>query len=201
MKRFIAATALGLMMAACAAEAANGLALYGSYWAPKDMDANYGGGGKLKMLVSSGLSMEIRGAYFKGLKKEESASGGIETENKFTSIPVEAGMVFDFPMEKFYIYAGGGAGYYMFEDGEFSVTDSGTSESYDVEYDNKWGWYAVAGVEMPLSSQMLLFAEVQYRWLKIEADDLEIDGEDVPYSGEEMNMDGYSVNAGLLFPW
>jgi len=199
MKRFIIAGIFSLILMASAAHAANGLAVYGSYWASEDMDADYGGGGKLKMLVSSGLSMELRGAYFKGFKKEETDSDGLSAENKFTLIPVEAGLVIDLPMDAISFYAGGGAGYYMFQDGELSIQDDDGSESFDVDYDNAWGWYAVAGVEFPVSG-FVLFAEAQYRWLTIKSDDVEVDGTTLP-GGEDMKMDGFGGNVGILFPW
>ena len=199
MKHFIMAGILSLILMASVAEAADGLAVYGSYWKPKDMDANYGAGAKLKMLVNSGLSMELRGTYFKGLKKEETASGGVSSENKFTLIPTEAGLVFNLPLDSVSLYAGGGAGYYMFQDGELSIQDGDTSENYDVDYENTWGWYAVAGAEF-LVSGFVLFAEAQYRWLTVKTDDIEIDGASLP-DGEDIKMDGLGANVGILFPW
>lgn len=199
MKKWVLA-GLILMIGAMTSYAVPGLALYGSYWDTKDIDDAYGGGAKLKLELTPVICLEFRGTYFDAFKHEESGPGYKE-EDKLRIIPVEAGVVLDMPIDPVWIYAGGGAGYYIFDDGEINITMGDETTSLDVDFDNEWGWYAVAGIEFSLSRQVALFCEAQYRWVKAEKGDIKSEGADLDFDDADIKLDGFGVNAGMLFPW
>jgi hypothetical protein len=173
-----------VLLSSVVASAAGGLGVFGSYWDTKDADSGWGGGAKLQFETIPNIFIEARGTYFPDFGD---SSGD---EPKLDIIPAEADAIIKFPIaEQFTPYVGGGAGYYMFN---VDNNDSGV----DVSVDDKFGYFALAGLEIGLSKQVSLFAEGKYTWLKVTVD------VSSPVSGsEDAKLDGFGGNAGLMLRW
>ena len=175
---------LGVVLLGAVAASANGLGVFGSYWDTNDNDDVWGGGAKLQIDLMENICVEARGAYF----PEFGDSSGEEL--KVDIIPVEADAILKFPISDMLTpYVGGGVGYYIF-DVENDI------EGVDVDIDNEFGYFALAGVEIAFNEQVSLFAEGKYTWLEatIEASG-DVEGE------ETGKLDGFGGNAGLMLKW
>jgi len=103
-------------------------------------------------------------------------------------IPLEAGLLFNLPLQDspLNLYGGGGIGYAIIP------------EADDVDLDDEICFYAVAGVEFSLSDSASLFAEAQYRVLEVDGAEVDDYGE-VDLDDEKVDFSGFGINAGLLF--
>ena len=168
---------------------AAGLGLYASYWDADEATDEVGFGAKLQIPGSGQLSYEVRGGMF-NFEEENDALG---LSASLDAVPIEAGIVVKLGgSDSFSPYIGGGGGYYVFSDLEFS--DGVITESYDT--DPGIGFYGVAGIEISLAGNMTLFAEAKYTSVEFDASDVIVAGNDVTY-----DMSGMGANAGLLIKW
>jgi len=183
----ITALFIATALTAASALAGGGLGIFGTYWDADDTDdPAIGGGIKLKAPLMPNLCMELRGSYL-----VEFADGTDEE----SLIPLEAGLVIEFPIaEQLTLYAGGGAGYFISP--EYEV-DDGMGGEVDVDLDDEVGYYAVAGAELKLNESVAIFAEAKYT--AVEFDGAEVEGIDVDF--EDSEMKGLGVNAGLMLLW
>lgn len=199
MRRVLAVLAV-LALAATSASAAGGLGLFGSYIDSEDPGTAYGGGLKFKFDLGEPLAFELRGSYITGFEPDD-AIGEVLYEDLIL-IPVEADLVVNLPMgDAATAYVGGGGGYYVMPEYEIDIAIPGSDEP-DVDPDDTFGFFAVAGLELNLGESVALFAEAQYRWLEVEG--AKLDGEDVDLEdaiGQNVKFDGLGGNAGLLFKW
>ncbi len=178
-------------LASAAAMAGGGFALYGSYADMKDFDdAGYGGGLKLQAdLGTPYLGFELRIQGMTGYGGDDPA-----TEDSYLASG-EANLRLTLPVgEVLRLYVGAGAGYYVFPEYE-SKEPVGDSLEPDIDPEDVWGFFAVAGAELMLSESFGLFAEVKY--LVAEVEEVDIDDETVEI--DEGDFGGFGVNAGILF--
>lgn len=170
-----------LGLAAGAAFAAGGVGVFGSYLDAKDPGPGYGGGIKFKADLAEYLGAEVRASCITQFDEDDSDDG-------VYLIPLEAGLVFNLPLgddAPIALYGGGGIGYAIIP------------EADDVDLDDSFCFYGVAGAEFSLGGSASLFAEAQYRVLEV--DGAEVDGEDFDLDDEEVEFSGLGINAGLLF--
>jgi len=190
MKNLLRSLAVVLATAAVAS-AGGGFAIYGTY---ANMDAyddpGWGGGLKLQAdLYQRYLGFELR---FQGL----TAYGGDDSMTEDSNMgSIEADLTLGAPLgDRAKIYVGGGVGYYIFPEYEGHEA-IGLSLEPDIDPEDVWGGFVLAGVELMLNQSVGVFAEVKYLWAEI--DKADIDGVEVDV--EDGQLDGFSVNAGLLF--
>ncbi len=184
--------AIALVVAlASAARAGGGFAVYGTYADLKDFDdAGYGGGLKLQAdLVESWLGVELR---IQGL----TGYGGDDpmTEDSWLASG-EANLRLMLPVaDVLRLYAGVGVGYYVFPEYE-SKAAIGNSLEPDIDPEDVWGYFGVAGIEWLISDTFGIFAEVKYQVGEVE--EVKIDGTKVDI--KDGDFGGWGVNAGILF--
>ena len=168
-----------------------GIGAFGSYWDSKDVDDAIGGGALLRFEPDPAFQMDLRGSYF---EFDDQVGGG---KADLTVIPVEAALMFKPIVERGYeIYVGGGVGYY-FADADV-IIPGGT---IDLDFDDEFGYFALAGLQFNVNPNFSLFAEVKYTWLEFE--EAKISSKEFRELGSErididLKMDGIGFNAGLL---
>ena len=98
---------------------------------------------KYEWLFTENFGVDVRASYLSG--------------DDMYVIPLELGIIGILPLEGVSLHAGVGAGYYIPED----VSESyvfGTVEGPDAAF----GFYAVAGIRLPMADNMEFFAEAKY---------------------------------------
>ena len=115
-------------------------------------------------------------AQLAGILAADARIGYVDfAENDLSAIPAEVTLLARAPVPFFAVYGGAGAGAWFFESGE-------------KDYDNGYGWYPLVGAEFKIS-ELVLFAEARYLFLKADYDDGETD------------LNGPGFNLGLSFRW
>ena len=190
MKKLLLVTAI--LAFAAAGASAGGFGLYGSYWDIEDADdAGVGGGLKLQADLSEdgivGFEFRLSGVTGYG--------GDGVFEDAYTA-PIEANLTLGMPLgDNVKVYVGAGGGYYVMPEFESKIA-MGDSLEPDIDPDDSFGWFGVAGIELMFSETFGLFVEAKYTM--VEVDKVEIDGEEVDMD-EDNEFKGFGANAGLLF--
>jgi opacity protein-like surface antigen len=193
MKKVLAV--LAVVGLASVSASAGGFGVFGAYMDTDDAGAGIGGGIKFKSDISESLAFELRGSYIANFDPD------VDVElvyDDLVVIPVEADLLLTVPLgDQVQIYGGGGGGYYVLPEYEVNIAVPG-SDQPDLDWDDVFGYFGVAGIQIKLSDTLSLFGEAQYR--VIEIDKAEVDGveEDVD---PEVELTGLGANAGLLFVW
>ena len=170
----------GVLAVAVTAFAGGGIGVFGSYMNGEDVDSGFGGGVKFKGDIAEFIALEARASCLTEF------SDYLEDDDLFF-IPIEGDVLLNFPLgdSPITIYGGGGAGYAIIP------------EADDIDYDDSFCYFGLAGIELGLGESAALFVEAQYRVLEVDGaetdDDVEIEFE------EEIEFTGISVNAGLIF--
>ena len=174
---------------------AGGLGLYGAYWSPKDVDAGYGGGAKIRMDLTSSLGLELRGTFFSDLS-DDIENNGTTVNYDMEVIPAELGFVLNLNVADKGLrpYLCAGAGYYFLE----INLDNPVGDNETVDLDDEVGWYAGGGLEIAFAQETAFFIEAIYRGVEGTArgDDL-----DEVVSTVDIDLAGIGANAGLLIKW
>jgi len=173
-----------------AAWAGGGFAVYGTYADMKDFDdAGYGGGLKLQADLVEWLGIELRVQGITGYGGDDPA-----TEDSWLASG-EANLRLMLPVgDAVRLYVGAGVGYYVFPEYE-SKAPLGESLEPDVDPEDVWGYFGVAGVEWMISKSVGLFAEAKYQVGEVEEADIDDETVDI----EDGDFGGWGVNAGILF--
>lgn len=181
MKKTILCAAAALTMLAAPAAKATDFGVFGSYWATEDVDEALGAGAKLRL----GRFVELRGTYFSDVTADTDPE---RFDFEVSAIPLEAGLRFDFAEgEAFSPYVGGGASYVMLDTTEGDI-------------DDEVGWYAVLGAEFARQPSGLGFmAEAIYRGIEATVTEDEDGFPDDVNEDVILNLDGFGVNAGLVW--
>ena len=168
-------------LGAVVATAGSGVGIYGSYFNADDPGPGFGGGIKIKTDLSEYFGVEARASCITQFDEDD-------TDDGVYLIPLEAGLLFNLPLQDspLNLYGGGGIGYAIIP------------EADDVDLDDEICFYAVAGVEFSLSDSASLFAEAQYRVLEVDGAEVDDYGE-VDLDDEKVDFSGFGINAGLLF--
>lgn len=158
---------------------AGALGGYFSHIDTEDAGESDGFGVKLALNYSSTASLDIRVAVF----------DEFEDLDDLELIPIEVGLTF-YPgkLDKFKPYLGLGVGYYLLD------TDA-------VDLDDELGWYGTAGLELPVADSLSLFIEAQYRQIEgtYEGDNFDLDN--INDDRADLELEGFSLNAGILLEW
>lgn len=155
---------------------------FASWLTSNDEDA-FGGGLMYEWLLHENLGIDVRASYVTG--------------NGIYLVPLELGLVGILPLEKESLYAGAGIGYYIPED---TSADYGSGEVTGP--DPSVGFYAVAGIRIPMADTMEFFAEAKYTTAE---DDSRSDSSGMmtwSRSGTTdhgMDLDGFGANLGFLW--
>jgi len=147
---------------------------------PKEADkSNYLVGTTLRLKLLSVLGAEASISY----RQEEYDANNVTVRNWPVTV---TGLLYPFPI----LYGGVGAGWY---NTTFDYDAMYNAIGYSDETKQEMGWHLGAGVELPVSSSVVLFGDVRYVFLDYEFKDLP----NAP-SGK-VDADFHSITAGLLF--
>jgi opacity protein-like surface antigen len=172
-----------------AAMAGGGFGVYGTYMDMADMeDPGLGGGIKFQAdIAEEVLGFELRLGAVTDYDSAEAKDSYLAT--------VEANLTLGMPLgDKARIYVGAGGGYYVFPEFESDIAMGGSLEP-NIDPDDVFGFFAVAGIELMFNPNFGIFVEAKY--LVAEIDEMDIDG--VTVDVDEGDFGGFGVNAGLLF--
>lgn len=188
-----------VVLALCAVPSwATEFRVFGSYWNTSDVDDTFGGGLALGLpLGASPLSLHFRGSYYQELTDEpldnlfdDDDDQDFFAEDSLEVLPIEAGLHYTFtPDGNFSPWIGAGVTYFLID-----TTREG------VNVDDETGWHVSVGSRIGNRTGVNFFAEALYRTteatLERERDD-DVDLEDEV----AIDLDGFAVNAGLLWRW
>jgi outer membrane protein with beta-barrel domain len=172
-KTLLALATLALCCTLSAPASAATFGAYGSYWDSKDMKSTTGFGVKFGFDLSKNVELEFHGTYYKDF--EETFSG---TGFKLTALPVGGGLRFNLMPEETFNFALGVGVSYVFLDSNIGTID------------DKLMWYGLAGFDVGSKTTRFML-EAVYRKLKSTLDNGGI--------GLDVKLDGFSVNAGVLW--
>ena len=181
MKKTILCAAAALTILAAPAANATDFGVFGSYWGTEDADEALGAGAKLRL----GRYVELRGTYVSDVTADTDPE---RFDFEVSAIPLEAGLRFDFAEnEAFSPYVGGGASYLLLDTTEGDI-------------DDEVGWYAVVGAEFARQPSGLGFmAEAIYRGVEATVTEDDDGFPDDVHEDVSLNLDGFGVNAGLVW--
>jgi hypothetical protein len=166
MKRICSILLVTLVALGAAVPQAHAFGVMASWWnIDETNDDGFGGGLRSKTQIVPMIAFDTRISW-------------IHFGDSSTDVfPIEATGLLKLGM----LYAGIGAGYYIFNGGE-------------VELDNNFGWYLVGGIELSVS-KFGVFGEV--KWTSLSADIKDVDPSlgDVP---TELDADGIGFNVGVM---
>jgi len=167
-----------------------------------DFDGDTGGFGEARYDDVPGGGASFFFAFIPSIRLEFGADW-IETKNKdldnshLKISPLTVGLRAGIPLERFYLYLGGGLGYAIYrlqltDDAESSLAAQGI---YDPDIANDITYFAMAGAEMTVSEHIGLRAEYRYSWMRTEYkyDDYLGNEEE-----EDLNLDHQQIRAGLV---
>ena len=167
MKRFCIAALAAMIGLAAMAPASHAVGLMASWWnIDESNEDGFGFGLRSKVQVARVAAIDTRASWIKF---------GDPDTNVF---PIEATGILQLGM----VYGGLGLGYYIFD-------------AKDVDLDNSFGWYVVAGIEVAVG-KFGVFGELKWTKLSTDIDGVDPDLGDVP---TELEADGMGVNIGVMF--
>jgi hypothetical protein len=183
-----------------------------SYWNADDLsefdgEGFLGGGVNGQLRLLDFLALELRASVFGAGHSEDvfiAGDGWFENETVLVAIPLEAGLVATLKLgDSFCLYGGPGAGYYVF-DGEFRSTQGPWKQTYDLEFEDDTGFYALAGARWQLARNAALFAEAKYTCVKTRLkQDRTALAEQIRYAdlplAQAIDLEGLALQAGILF--
>jgi hypothetical protein len=157
----IVATAIVMSLA----PQAHSIGAFLSYWNGKDTDNGYGVGVNYQIGIIPILKGEVRASWL----------SFSDLDPGMNAYPLEGLVKANLGM----FYGGVGVGYYIF------------SGSDNVEWDNDWGAFGVAGVNLTIA-KIGVFGELKYTWVETKITDpveADVDGS------------GIGINVGVVFNW
>ncbi len=183
------ALALSLALVLAAPSFASGLGANISMWDTDEADDDQGFGIKLEFDAGERVDFEIRASGYDGLTRI--GSGALF---RIEAFPLDMGFAYSFPLGgKVEPFVGGGGSYYFlnadYDGGAFPAAGQ-------VEMDEEFGIYAVAGLEAAMSSLWGFYAEVMLR--SVEA---KVEGDDFGFVDIPVDLTGVSGAIGVILTW
>ena len=176
MKRLFVVAVLACTALALFAPHAHAFGIMGSWWNIKDTDSDgWGGGIRQEIPLIPGKHDAEEGLVH--LSLDTRASFLNFKDSDLNMFPLEVGALLGLGV----LYGELGAGYY--------IMDS------DVDIDNNWGWYVLAGVLVGRGTKGL-FGEVKWTSLSADIHNVDVDLGDVPNT---LDADGVGINVGVSF--
>ena len=195
MRRIIGALGVAALLGAAPAMA--DFKLYGSYWDTSAADETFGGGLGFDIpFGSSPLSLGINGTYYRELSDKplrnlfEDDDNGFFEEDTLEVLPVDVTLKYNFPTDgSVHPWIGAGASYFFLD-----------SSRSGVDIDDETGWNASVGATFGDREGTNFFAEAIYRNTKatVERNDDDID---IIEDRVDVDLDGFGVNAGIVWRW
>lgn len=197
MKKGICVLALAAALVSASPASAQGFALFGSYWDTDEAEEGLGGG--INLSFGNELAFDLRASYYQELSNNKFEHVVIDNadllrKNGLSILPVEVGLRYNFqPDGRVNPHIGGGVGYYILD------TEIGDPK-------DEVGYYALAGATFRGNSGPGFYIEAVYRkaegTVEIDPEDLG-DIDDVEFDGEDvdLDLDGFGVNAGIIWRW
>jgi hypothetical protein len=194
MKRVLGVVAFMFVWASAAG--AVDFKLYGSYWKTSDVDDTFGGGIGIGIpLGATPLSISLAGTYYQELNDDPVSAildddEAVFQEESLKVVPLEAGLQFNFaPNGPFDAWIEGGFTYFLLDT---------TRSNFTV--DDETGWHASVGSRFGSREGANFFAEALYR--STEATLVNERNNNVDLRDDvAIDLDGFSVNAGILWHW
>ena len=180
------------------------IGLGGQYWDAKDIDdfdtdGMWGGNVILRIRPIQYLGIDIRGGFSGNSDGDSYKIDGrrYESDITFECVPLEAGLVAMLPVgDIITLYGGPGVGYYWYN---LNLNEHSSRHGHhyrkeyneDIDLEDDFGWYALAGINFQLCPHFSLFGEVRYT-------DTETKLEDVD-NAEKIDCSGIGFQAGVMF--
>lgn len=169
-----------------------------------DLAGNLGAGVVGRIPLGAHVTGELRMSGFAaGEERNIETEDGQRYENDVTivSMPLEADLLIDVPAGRNVTFYGGpGIGYYLF-DGQSNSDLGDRTIVYDIEVDDEFGWYLLAGLRTQLAPHVGLYLEGQYTWVDTSIEKAtEVRREiGIDWVAQELDFSGFALHAGLLF--
>ena len=169
-----------------------------------DVDGATGAGIVGQIPLSEHLAGELRlSGFAAGDERTFVAEDGRRYENDVTivSLPLEANVLFRLPLGRtFSLYGGPGVGYYLF-DGQSNSDLGDKTILYDIEVDDEFGWYVLAGLRAQLTPRFGLYLEGKYTWVETSIEKAtEVRREiGIDWVAQDLDFSGFALHAGLVF--
>jgi opacity protein-like surface antigen len=182
---------LGLAVLLAAPAMAGSVGVYGAWWTTDDANDSLGLGGWIDFYLGRGIEIEFRGSHFSDFETVNDLDD--RADLRITSY--DLGFTYNFGYDsanKLNPYLGIGGSLLSAElDRIDNDKELGT-------LDDEFGYYAVGGIELPISKYFAFVAEAMYRSAKFE-----ILGNDLGFSGVKQVVDvqGFEGNLGVAFKW
>lgn len=169
-----------------------------------DVDGAAGAGVVGHIPLSAHFTAELRiSGFAAGEERNIETEDGTRHENDVTivSMPLEANLLLEMPLGRTVVFYGGpGVGYYLF-DGQSNSDLGDDTVLYDIEVDDEFGGFLVAGLRAQLKPRLGLYLEGQYTWLETSIEKAtEVRREiGIDWVAQELDFSGFALHAGLLF--
>ena len=189
MKKALMAMGLAALLAAPAM--AGSLGIFGAWWTSEDASDSLGGGAWVDFYLGKGVEIELRGSHFSDFNTVNDV--GDKADLRVSAFDLGFTYNFGYSSGKtLNPYIGGGGTIFSTE------LDRVDNDKRLGTVDNEWGYYAVGGLEFPISKSFAFVAEAMFRQSKFE-----ILGNDLGFSGvsQKVDMKGFEGNLGIAFKW
>lgn len=176
----------------------------GQYWLAKDIDdfdtdGLWGGNLIFRIRPIKYLGIDIRTGFSGNGEGESYRYGGrrYESDITFECVPVEAGLLLMLPVgDVVTLYGGPGAGYYWYN---ININEHSTRHGHhyrkeydkDIDLEDDFGWYALAGVNFQLCPHFSIFGEARYTDTDTKLEDVD--------DAEKIDCSGVAFQIGFMF--
>ena len=178
--------ALGLLVALVAPASAGTIGVHGGWIDTDQAGDDIGFGLLLDFRVAKKVDIELRGTDFREMTTQVAGS-----DFNLQMTTLDLGFTYNFLKDEWRLtpYVGGGGTYYLMD----STPDS------QGRVEDEYGWYAVVGLDFPISKRWIIYVEGMWRDAKasIKGNDLGFE----PTVDQSVNLNGPQVNLGIGFSW
>jgi hypothetical protein len=195
------ALAAAVLLLAPTALADGAFRAYGSYWNVDDLDDSAGAGVAVSFPLGTAWALDLRGTYYEQFDEENFFDQLFDDdENPFLAnsidvAPLELGLSYQF-QNPGYVQPrlGGGVTYFLLD------TDRG-------EVDDEAGFYVLGGLDFGAEDGFGFFVDGVYRSAEGDVESSPTDFEEIDdiegidFDNVTIDLDGFAVNAGVVWRW